>query len=185
VHFAASAALALYGLLHYTDTNLRARVVSLLMAVVLPEQLHLSGQSLPQRHRQCTLLAGVGPVGGLGLVPPVYSTKRCVPAVLRGRSGLIALPILLAYIISLRAIPSWTYFALTAFYGLLPDGLLDVSWGIALPFCANGASGRPVWVATWLKINCQCSVLQRRAGPNSVGFAPAGHGSGKLLWCAS
>ena len=53
---------------------------------------------------------------------------------------LIALPIFLAYIIY-TGDTILTYFALSAFYGALFDGLLDFSWGkLALPFVLMAAS---------------------------------------------
>lgn len=151
--FTLLAALALYGLLSITlDTNSTGSgIVSLLMAGGTFAAAVMSIRS-NQYYRNgidnaLWLVSALSAVWGLVLLffqqndvfPPFWEV--C----------LIALPILLAYII-FTGDTILTYFALTAFYGLLFDGLLDVSWGkSALPFVLMGASAGLLGLATWLK----------------------------------
>ncbi len=151
--FTLLAALALYGLLSITlDTNSTGSgVVSLLMAggtfaaavmSIRSNQFYRNGID-----NALWLVSALSAVWGLVLLffqrndvfPPFWEV--C----------LIALPILLAYIV-FTGDTILTYFALTAFYGALFDGLLDLSWGqAALPFVLMGASASLLGLATWLE----------------------------------
>ncbi len=150
--FTLLAALALYGLLSITmDANSTGSgVVSLMMAggtfaaaviSIRSNQFYRNGID-----NALWLVSALSAVWGLVLVffqrndefPPFWEV--C----------LIALPILLAYIV-FTGDTILTYFALTAFYGALFDGLIDVSWGkSALPFVMLAASAALFGLATWL-----------------------------------
>ncbi|HEX9957859.1 MAG TPA: hypothetical protein VGA96_11390 [Fibrella sp.] len=150
--FTLLAALALYGLLSITlDANSTGSgLVSLIVAggtfaaavlSIRANQFYRNGID-----NALWLVSALSAVWGLvllffqrnGVFPPFWEV--C----------LIALPVLLAYIV-FTGDTILTYFALTAFYGALFDGLIDISWGkSALPFVMLAASAGLLGLATWL-----------------------------------
>ncbi|XWW44042.1 hypothetical protein JYG30_14765 [Fibrella sp. USSR17] len=150
--FTLLAALALYGLLSITlDTNSQGSgVVSLLMAggtfaaavfAIRSNQFYRNGID-----NALWLVSALSAVWGLVLVffqhndvfPPFWEV--C----------LIAMPVLLAYLI-FTGDTILAYFALTAFYGALFDGLIDSEGGkAALPFVLMAASAGLFWLVIWL-----------------------------------
>ncbi|WP_375444297.1 hypothetical protein [uncultured Fibrella sp.] len=150
--FTLLAALALYGLVSITlDINSRGSgLVSLIMAggtfavavfSIRSNQFYRNGID-----NALWLVSALSAVWGLVLVffqrndvfPPFWEV--C----------LIALPVLLAYIIY-TGDTILTYFGLAAFYGLIFDGLLDISWGQSmLPFALMGASAGLFALVSWL-----------------------------------
>ncbi|MEZ0540968.1 hypothetical protein [Fibrella arboris] len=150
--FTLLAALALYGLVSITfDTNSKGSgLVSLIMAggtfatavfAIRANQFYRNGID-----NALWLVSALSAVWGLVLL--FFQRNEAFPPF--WEVCLIAFPILLAYIIY-TGDTILTYFALTALYGLIFDGLLDIKWGqSALPFVLMGASAALFGLVTWL-----------------------------------